>query len=170
MSLTIAYLTPRYTIGRFPKEEEPVRDTRITRSMESGSDLLKSGANNMPVGVLDVPHQLRNGASFDSCCFMPAGRGTPLPPVATRAAQAIARRLAVASDEPTSETCRAPWPLRYRRPRKTRPRANHGAWRPLGVHVFDFRSSARRWRPEDKSRRASGPNSVSTRPFPPYKP
>jgi hypothetical protein len=55
MSLTIAYLTPRYTIGRFPKEEGPVRDTRITRSIESGSDLLKSGANHMPVGVLDVP-------------------------------------------------------------------------------------------------------------------
>src|SRR6202790_5065493 len=54
MSLTIAYLTPRYTIGRFPKEEGPVRDTRITRSVESGSDLLKSGANHMPVGVLDV--------------------------------------------------------------------------------------------------------------------
>ena len=32
----------------------PVRDTRITRSIESGSDLLKSGANHMPVGVLDV--------------------------------------------------------------------------------------------------------------------
>lgn len=57
MSLTIAYLTPRYTIGRFPKEEGPVPDTRITRSIESGSDLLKSGANHMPVGVLDVPHQ-----------------------------------------------------------------------------------------------------------------
>jgi hypothetical protein len=55
MSLTIAYLTPRYTIGRFPKEEGPVPDTRITRSIESGSDLLKSGANHMPVGVLDVP-------------------------------------------------------------------------------------------------------------------
>jgi hypothetical protein len=47
-------LTPRYTIGRFPKEEGPERDTRITRSIESGSDLLKSGANHMPVGVLDV--------------------------------------------------------------------------------------------------------------------
>jgi hypothetical protein len=54
MSLTIAYLTPRYTIGRFPKEEGAVRDTRITHSIESGSDLLKSGANHMPVGVLDV--------------------------------------------------------------------------------------------------------------------
>jgi hypothetical protein len=70
MSFTIAYLTPRYTIGRFPKEEGPVRDTRITRSIESGSDLLKSGANHMPVGVLDVPHQPVMG--LDSRCFLPA--------------------------------------------------------------------------------------------------
>src|SRR5664280_2875484 len=106
MSLTIAYLTPRYTIGRFPKEEGPVRDTRITRSIDSGSDLLKSVQTTCQWACWTC-RQLRDGASFDSCCFMPAGRGTPLPPVATRAAQAIAHRLAVASDGPTSETCEA---------------------------------------------------------------
>jgi hypothetical protein len=31
-----------------------VPDTRITRSIESGSYLLKSGANHMPMGVLEV--------------------------------------------------------------------------------------------------------------------
>jgi hypothetical protein len=92
MSLTIAYLTPRYTIGRFPKEEGPVPETRITRSIASGSDLLKSVQTTCQWACWTC-RQLRDGASFDSCCFMPAGRGTPLPPVATRAAQAIARQI-----------------------------------------------------------------------------
>jgi hypothetical protein len=103
MSLTIAYLTPRYTIGRFPKEEGCTRykdhplHREWQRSLKISCKPHASGRAGRAISPCD-------GASFDSCCFMPAGRGTPLPSVATRAARAIARRLAVASDGPTSES------------------------------------------------------------------
>src|ERR1700723_2923958 len=101
MSLTIAYLTPRYTIGRFPREEEPAHDTRITRSIESGNDLLQSGANHMPVGVLEC-HQLQDRASLSTAAVLCLLQGQSHWPCGDKGGLVILRPV-VASDGPISE-------------------------------------------------------------------